>query len=263
VCAAVAALVLPGCGEGKPYEGPALPYTAEPPKARQPDPIVELDTDMGRITLQLFEDDAPNTVGNFVSLVEQKFYDGIKFHRIAKNPPVIQAGDRKGDGSGGPGYCIPDEIKGNPNKHNQYALAMARRGPPNSGGSQFYIVTGPQGAHNLDKGYTIFGKVVSGFEAVDAIGKVPTEGEKPKSDVKILGARVVTRRNHVYEAKTKLPDPSAVKIVAPHDTKGVKVVPGPVPAVPKPEEKKAEEKKAEEKKGEEKKTEEKKADEKK
>jgi len=114
------------------------------------------------IKLELFDKDAPNTVANFEKLANSGFYDGVVFHRVIPGF-VAQGGCPLGNGTGGPGYEIDCEI--NPNKHERGSLAMAHRGP-NTGGSQFYIVYAPQ--PHLDGVHTVFGKVVSGMEHVDA-----------------------------------------------------------------------------------------------
>jgi peptidyl-prolyl cis-trans isomerase B (cyclophilin B) len=132
----------------------------------------------GEIALEFFPEDAPKTVENFVTLAKKGFYDGVTFHRVEPNF-VVQGGDPKGNGTGGPGYTIKDEF--NKQKHVRGALAMARTQAPNSAGSQFYITLAP--SHFLDGQYTVFGRVTSGMEVVDKI-KV---GDKMKS-VKITEA---------------------------------------------------------------------------
>ncbi len=121
-------------------------------------------TKKGTIELSLDAKAAPITVNNFVFLGKEHFYDGLKFHRVVSDF-VIQGGDPKGDGSGGPGYTIPDEKTGL--LHDTGALAMAKTNEPNSAGSQFYITLAPQ--HSLDAGYTVFGKVTSGQDVVAKI----------------------------------------------------------------------------------------------
>jgi peptidyl-prolyl cis-trans isomerase B (cyclophilin B) len=211
-CLAAGLLVFSGCEE-KPYTGPALPegYSPYQPRQKQPNPVVAVKTSLGDLTMELYEDDAPNTVNNFVNLAEIGFYDGVKFHRIAKmggKDTIIQTGDPKGDGSGGPGYRIPDEYKDNPRKHDPYAVAMARESRPDSAGSQFYFC-GKDGAHGIDGQYTVFGKVTSGTDVVDKIAAVPVDGEKPKEEVKILSIKVVSKRSHEYAPWRKLPDSRA------------------------------------------------------
>jgi peptidyl-prolyl cis-trans isomerase B (cyclophilin B) len=130
----------------------------------------------GEIAIEFFPEDAPKTVENFVTLAKKGFYDGVTFHRVEPGF-VVQGGDPKGNGTGGPGYTIKDEF--NKQKHVRGMVAMARTQAPNSAGSQFYITLAP--AHFLDGQYTVFGKVTSGMDVVDKI-KV---GDKMKS-VKIV-----------------------------------------------------------------------------
>jgi peptidyl-prolyl cis-trans isomerase B (cyclophilin B) len=118
--------------------------------------------DGGTIVIELFEKDAPNTVANFEKLANEKFYDGLVFHRVIPGF-VAQGGCPYGNGTGGPGYTINCEI--NPNKHERGSVAMAHAGP-NTGGSQFYICYQPQ--PHLDGHHTVFGKVIKGMEFVDA-----------------------------------------------------------------------------------------------
>jgi peptidyl-prolyl cis-trans isomerase B (cyclophilin B) len=119
--------------------------------------------DGNEVILELFDEDAPNTVANFEKLANEGFYDGILFHRVIPGF-VAQGGCPNGNGTGGPGYSINCEH--NKNKHERGSLAMAHRGP-NTGGSQFYICFKPQ--PHLDGVHTVFGKVTSGMEIVDAL----------------------------------------------------------------------------------------------
>lgn len=114
------------------------------------------------VVLDLFENDAPNTVANFEKLANSGFYNGLVFHRVIPGF-VAQGGCPQGTGTGGPGYTINCEI--NPNKHERGSLAMAHAGR-NTGGSQFYVCYEPQ--PHLDGQHTVFGKVVEGMEYVDA-----------------------------------------------------------------------------------------------
>ena len=124
-----------------------------------------IETVHGNIVIELFENEAPKTVANFEKLINEKFYDGLAFHRVIKGF-VAQGGCPHGTGTGGPGYTIPCETNGNPHKHERGSLSMAHRGP-NTGGSQFFIVYEPQ--PHLDGLHTVFGKVIQGMEAVDKI----------------------------------------------------------------------------------------------
>ena len=121
--------------------------------------IIEMDA--GKITIELYEKDAPGTVANFVKLAKRGFYDGLTFHRVVPGF-VVQGGDPKGDGSGGPGYQIKGEF--NLKKHVTGTVAMARSASPDSAGSQFYITLAPQPF--LDNKYSVFGQVVEGMDVV-------------------------------------------------------------------------------------------------
>ena len=140
-----------------------------------------MQTNQGTIELELFDDDAPKTVENFKKLAGDGFYDGVIFHRVIPDF-MIQGGDPTGTGTGGPGYTFEDEF--NDHKIVRGALAMANAGP-NTNGSQFFIVTGPE-ASWLDGKHTVFGKVVSGMDTVDSIEGTPTDArDKPVEDAKI------------------------------------------------------------------------------
>lgn len=132
----------------------------------------------GEIKIDFFPADAPKTVENFITLANKGFYDGLTFHRVEPGF-VVQGGDPKGNGTGGPGYKVKAEFNKNP--HNRGAVAMARSNDPDSAGSQFYIVLAP--ANFLDGKYTVFGTVTSGMDVVDKI----RVGDKMKS-VKIVEA---------------------------------------------------------------------------
>ncbi len=125
-------------------------------------PIVTMETSRGTIRIRLHPQEAPKTVANFIKLANRGYYDGLRFHRVEPGF-VIQGGDPKGDGSGGPGYTIPDE-KNKTLKHVVGAVAMAKTAAPNSAGSQFYIVIGKP-APALDGKYTVFGQVIDGQSA--------------------------------------------------------------------------------------------------
>jgi cyclophilin family peptidyl-prolyl cis-trans isomerase len=129
-----------------------------------------LHTNHGPVAVELFDEDAPKTVENFLKLSRDGFYDGITFHRIIKDF-MIQGGDPEGTGTGGPGYTFEDEF--NQHKVERGALAMANAGP-NTNGSQFFIVT-TESAPWLDGKHTVFGRVTDGMDAVDAIEGVQTD----------------------------------------------------------------------------------------
>ena len=140
-------------------------------------------TSEGPIEIELFEEDAPQTVGNFKKLAGDGFYDGVIFHRVIRDF-MIQGGDPTGTGRGGPGYTFDDEI--NDHKIVRGALAMANAGP-NTNGSQFFIVTTDE-APWLDGKHTVFGRVVNGMDVVDRIEGTETDaGDKPVNDVSIEG----------------------------------------------------------------------------
>ncbi|HEY3322268.1 MAG TPA: peptidylprolyl isomerase [Planctomycetota bacterium] len=232
VLASIVLLFLVQCGSDQPaYNGPALPYTPEAPRPKQPNPTVLLSTSQGDIELELFEDDAPNTVGNFVELVDRGFYNGLKFHRIMKNF-MIQGGDPQGNGQGGPGYKFPDEIysrekSAHPNKIEKYVLAMANTNANASpeqrrkgtNGSQFFIMTGFSSPRpDLDTMHTVFGRVTKGQDVVDKLASVevvPAPGARPgdppsapKEPQIIKEAKVLTKRSHPYVVQRKTADNS-------------------------------------------------------
>ena len=126
---------------------------------------VTIQTERGDIVLELYPKHAPKTVNNFVFLAQQGYYDGVTFHRVIKDF-MIQGGDPTGTGRGGPGYKFEDETRNNPLKHATGVISMANAGP-NTNGSQFFITHGPQ--PHLDGRHTVFGKVVSGQDVVDAV----------------------------------------------------------------------------------------------
>jgi cyclophilin family peptidyl-prolyl cis-trans isomerase len=128
-----------------------------------------MNTTLGTIALELFDEDAPKTVANFRKLAGDGFYDGIIFHRVITDF-MIQSGCPEGTGTGGPGYKFEDEF--NQRKVVRGALAMANAGP-NTNGSQFFIVTADS-APWLDGKHTVFGQVTAGMDAVDAIESTPT-----------------------------------------------------------------------------------------
>jgi cyclophilin family peptidyl-prolyl cis-trans isomerase len=152
-------------------------------------PNVTFDTNHGTFRAELFEDRAPVTAGNFRSLVEKGFYDGVIFHRIIDGF-MIQGGDPTGTGTGGPGYKIQDEFHPELRHTGEGILSMANSGP-NTGGSQFFITLGA--TPHLDNRHAVFGKIVDGMEVVRKIGKVTTgRGDRPKDDVVMEKVRIQT-----------------------------------------------------------------------
>ena len=156
-------LMVTGCGKGE----------------SQANRIAVVETSMGTIKIELYEDKAPITTENFIGLAESGFYDGLIFHRVVQGF-VIQTGDPKGDGTGGSSKTIKLEI----NKdltHVDGAVGMARSSNPNSASSQFYIC---DGAQQLDGSYTVFGQVIEGMDVVRAIAAVAVDGnDKPLQPV--------------------------------------------------------------------------------
>jgi len=147
---------------------------------------VLLETNKGEMVIEL-DSNMPITAGNFKSLVEKGFYNGIIFHRVIDNF-MIQGGDPTGTGTGGLGYTIKDEFTSN-NKNNRGTISMANSGP-NTGGSQFFISL--VNNNYLDAKHPVFGKVVSGMDVVDSIAKVQTDAnDKPLEEVKIIKASII------------------------------------------------------------------------
>jgi len=203
-------LVLAGCGGGSKGSESTSTGTGSG-KAVAADAVV--DTSEGSFTIKLDVEHSPNTVASFEKLSRDGFYDGLTFHRIVPGF-VIQGGDPKGDGTGGPGYKFHDEI-GEDNKNDQYSLSMANSGP-NTNGSQFFIVTAPKGAHWLDKKHTVFGKVIEGKDVVDKLNLTPVTGDKPDAPPKIVSAKVASKRNRTYKleetAKVKDAPPQSINL---------------------------------------------------
>ena len=140
-----------------------------------------MNTSRGTISLELFDDDAPETVANFRKLASENFYDGVIFHRVIRDF-MIQGGCPEGTGRGGPGYTFKDEF--NDHKVVRGALAMANAGP-NTNGSQFFIVT-TGSAPWLDGKHTVFGQVTGGMDVVDAIEGLPTDGHDRPSEPPVI-----------------------------------------------------------------------------
>jgi len=179
LAALVALAVLAGCNEhvSDSNEGDKEPMA-------EPNPQVTIHTEKGDIVLELFEDEAPNTVANFVHLAEKGYYDGLTFHRVIDDF-MIQGGCPEGTGRGGPGYVIADELSRNL-RHERGVISMANAGP-NTGGSQFFITHVP--CPHLDGKHAVFGKVVEGMDVVDAIER----GDK------MTRVTVDRKRDHEYK----------------------------------------------------------------
>ena len=159
-------------------------------------PIVTIEMENGKtITAELYPEIAPNTVANFVTLVQSGFYDGLIFHRVIPGF-MIQGGDPQGTGMGGPGYSIKGEFarngfRQNNLRHTRGVLSMARSMMPNSAGSQFFIMHA--NAPHLDGDYAAFGKVTEGLDAVDEIAATRTgRQDRPVTDQRMKKVTVET-----------------------------------------------------------------------
>ena len=158
-------------------------------------PIVTIEMENGAvIKAELYPEIAPNTVNNFISLINKSFYDGVIFHRVISGF-MLQGGDPNGTGMGGPGYSIKGEFSGNgfknDLKHSAGVLSMARTMDPNSAGSQFFIMH--KDAPHLDRQYAAFGKVTEGMDVVDAIAAVRCDrNDKPLETQKMKKVTVET-----------------------------------------------------------------------
>jgi cyclophilin family peptidyl-prolyl cis-trans isomerase len=197
--------------------GASVPAAAKTPKpqfnhAPTVDQALEKDmeytavmqTSCGTITISLDRQNAPQTVASFVFLAKHHFFDGTFFHRVVDSIDVVQGGDPTGTGSGGPGYSIPDEATGS-EQYTPGTVAMAKSSAPNSGGSQFFLITGPEGSNlNANPVYTIFGKITEGLDVAKRInGLMPKQKNYDSMPTEAVYIDRVT-----IEA-TKMPKPSA------------------------------------------------------
>ena len=146
-----------------------------------------METSMGTLVIALDAISAPKTVNNFVFLALNHYYDGVLIHRVVRDF-VIQGGDPEGTGRGGPGYRFEDELP-KPGAYEIGSVAMANAGA-NTNGSQFFIVSGPDGPRALEAKYSLFGKVVKGEEVVATINEVPVSGQRPITDVVIRSVTI-------------------------------------------------------------------------
>ena len=162
--------------------------TTIPPEEITMNRYAVIKTNLGVMEIELFEARAPITTKNFVDLAEKGFYNGVTFHRVIKDF-MIQGGDPKGDGTGGPGYTIQDEFHAELKHDSKGILSMANAGP-NTGGSQFFITLVPTSF--LDNKHAVFGKVVQGMDVLDAIGSVATgPSDKPLEPVVMTKVSIV------------------------------------------------------------------------
>jgi cyclophilin family peptidyl-prolyl cis-trans isomerase len=166
-------------------------------------PRVRLTTSVGDVVVELFENEAPNTVANFISLVEKGFYDGTPFHRVIGGF-MAQGGDPTGTGGGGPGYAIACEVDApGARKHFRGTLSMAHAGR-DTGGSQFFLTFRP--TEHLDGKHTVFGRVIEGDDKLARIMRTTDDQGRPVAGVqpdKIVKAEVLRKRNHPYVPQTK------------------------------------------------------------
>ena len=163
-------------------------------------PRVKLETSKGDITIELFENEAPNTVASFISLVEKGFYNGIVFHRVLPHF-MAQGGDPTGKGNGGPGYRIKDEFdRPGARMHFRGTLSMANSGQPNTNGSQFFLTFRP--TPHLNGRHTVFGRVIEGFDVLPKITRIDPQNPTGVTPDKIIKATVIRKRNHEYKPET-------------------------------------------------------------
>jgi cyclophilin family peptidyl-prolyl cis-trans isomerase len=162
-------------------------------------PRVKLETSKGDIVIELFEDQAPNTVANFIDLVGKKYYDGLVFHRVLEGF-MAQGGDPTGTGGGGPGYTIPCECYQANHRHHFFGtLSMAHAGR-DTGGSQFFLTFGP--TSHLDGKHTAFGRVIEGGEVLAKLQRIDPDQPAGAKPDKIVKATIVRKRDHEYKPKT-------------------------------------------------------------
>ncbi len=168
-------------------------------------PIVTFETNKGTIKAELYPEIAPNTVNNFISLINKGFYDGLTFHRIIEGF-MIQGGDPDGNGTGGPGYGIKGEFisngVNNSLNHTEGVLSMARAMDPNSAGSQFFIMH--KDAPYLDGQYAAFGKVTEGMDVVDSIATTSTYPNDAPVNPMVMDKVTVETFGETYPEPEKL-----------------------------------------------------------
>jgi cyclophilin family peptidyl-prolyl cis-trans isomerase len=161
-------------GKPKPQFAGPPPMNIDPNKTY----TATFKTSCGTFVIQLDAKQAPQTVNSFVFLADHHFFDGQYFTRLDASIDVVQGGDPTGTGTGGPGYSIPDEVKPG-TKYPTGSLAMAKSAQPNSGGSQFFLITGPKGNNlNSNAQYTVFGKIVSGLAVAQEIQALPVKNPR-------------------------------------------------------------------------------------
>ena len=177
---------------------------AAQPAKKAGTPYARFETTEGNFTIELFEKDAPKTVANFIGLADgtkewtdprtgektkKPYYDGLAFHRVIANF-MIQGGDPLGNGTGGPGFSIPDEFASGRKLEKAGILAMANKGTPNSGGAQFFVTLAP--TPWLNGKHTVFGEVTEGMDVIEKIGNTKTSkpGDKPVKPIVIKSLKI-------------------------------------------------------------------------
>ena len=181
-------LLVAGCSSSPSKPEQPTPNAAQQETSNKKNSIAKFETSKGDFTVELFQDKAPITTKNFIDLTNNKMYDGLIFHRVIKDF-MIQGGDPKGNGTGGPGYTIPDEFHPDLKHDGAGVLSMANAGP-NTGGSQFFITLAP--TPWLNNKHAVFGKVISGLDVVKTIGNVKTGAmDKPVEDIVIKKITIV------------------------------------------------------------------------
>lgn len=199
------AIVLSGCGTQSEKDSAENQQRKDDFPEVEENPVVTITMENDKeIKMELYPNIAPNTVANFVSLIEDGFYDGVIFHRVIPGF-MIQGGDPNGSGSGGPGYSIAGEFESNGFenniKHERGVVSMARTQDPNSAGSQFFIMV--EESPHLDGDYAAFGKVIEGMEVVDEIVAVDrNSSDKPLKD-QTMKKVVVDTKGHDYQEPVK------------------------------------------------------------
>ena len=170
-------------------------------------PRVRLQTTQGDVVVELFENESPETVANFIDLVENGFYEELDFHRVIPHR-VAQGGCPNGDGTGGPGYSIRCEsMDGEYRRHFRGSLSMARTSEPNSAGSQFFFCMAP--LNDLDGQYTVFGRIIEGMDVLAKLQRQDGKSELLPPADRILKAKVERKRDHAYRAVPYAPPDSS------------------------------------------------------
>ena len=175
-------------------------------------PRVRLQTTQGDVVVELFENESPETVANFIDLIENGFYEELDFHRVIPHR-VAQGGCPNGDGTGGPGYSIRCErMDGDYRRHFRGSLSMARTTEPNSAGSQFFFCMAP--LSDLDGQYTVFGRIIEGMDVLAKLQRQDGKSELLPPADRILKANVERKRDHAYQAIPYAPTNTPIEIPA-------------------------------------------------